>query len=130
DVMAYCPFYDPALRIALAPRGLSLAEQTAFIEENLLSAHALFLVLGTGFSEGIDLLGGHVDMAMVVGPALPEVNPLQEARREAFQHLGSEAAFDRAYRIPAMIKVNQALGRLVRAPGHRARILLHCRRFT
>ena len=27
-------------------------------------------------------------------------------------------------------KVNQALGRLVRAPGHSARVLLHCRRFA
>jgi Rad3-related DNA helicase len=29
-----------------------------------------------------------------------------------------------------MIKVNQALGRLVRAPGQWARVLLHCRRFA
>jgi Rad3-related DNA helicase len=29
-----------------------------------------------------------------------------------------------------MQKVNQALGRLVRAPGKRARILLHCERFA
>ena len=29
-----------------------------------------------------------------------------------------------------MAKVNQALGRLVRAPGQRARVLLHCRRFA
>jgi DNA excision repair protein ERCC-2 len=36
---------------------------------------ALFLVLGSGFAEGIDLLGGRVEHAMVVGPALPEVNP-------------------------------------------------------
>ena len=28
-----------------------------------------------------------------------------------------------------MTKVNQALGRLVRAPGQRARVILHCRRF-
>jgi Rad3-related DNA helicase len=29
-----------------------------------------------------------------------------------------------------MQKVNQALGRLVRAPGQFARVLLHCRRFA
>jgi Rad3-related DNA helicase len=29
-----------------------------------------------------------------------------------------------------MRKVNQALGRLVRAPGQTARVLLHCRRFA
>jgi Rad3-related DNA helicase len=28
-----------------------------------------------------------------------------------------------------MTKVNQALGRLVRAPGQHARVVLHCRRF-
>jgi hypothetical protein len=28
-----------------------------------------------------------------------------------------------------MAKVNQALGRLVRAPGQHAKVLLHCRRF-
>ena len=29
-----------------------------------------------------------------------------------------------------MMKINQALGRLVRAPGQHARVLLHCRRFA
>ena len=67
---------------------------------------------------------------MVVGPALPEVNPVQRAKLAAFEELGRDAAFDRVYRIPGMQKVNQALGRLVRAPGQRARVLLHCRRFA
>jgi Rad3-related DNA helicase len=67
---------------------------------------------------------------MVVGPALPEVNPVQRAKLAALAGLGREAAFDRVYRIPGMQKVNQALGRLVRAPGQSARVLLHCRRFA
>ncbi|MCC5841462.1 MAG: PhoH family protein [Opitutales bacterium] len=129
DVRVYAETLDTGFRIALPPRGLSLAEQRAFIEENLLLADALFLVLGSGFSEGIDLLGGRVEAAMVVSPALPEVNGLQEARRRELHHLDRDAAFERIYRLPAMMKINQALGRLVRAPGHRARILLHCRRF-
>ena len=41
-----------------------------------------------------------------------------------------EDAFALAYVRPGMRKVNQALGRLVRAPGHTARVLLHCRRFA
>jgi Rad3-related DNA helicase len=44
--------------------------------------------------------------------------------------LDRDAAFRRVYQLPGMTKVNQALGRLVRAPGHHARILLHCRRFA
>ena len=68
--------------------------------------------------------------AMVVGPALPEVNPVQKARMENLSHLGREGAFERVYAVPGMQKVNQALGRLVRAPGQRATVLLHCCRFV
>ncbi len=115
---------------ALQPRRSDLSAQNAWIKLSLEEGRALFLVLGSGFAEGIDLLGGRVAHAMVVGPALPEVNPVQRARLAAFGQLGRDAAFDRVYRIPGMQKVNQALGRLVRAPGQRARVLLHCSRFA
>jgi len=115
---------------ALQPRRGELAEKSTWIEGALEEGLALFLVLGSGFAEGIDLLGGRVSHAMVVGPALPEVNPVQRARLAELAHLGRDAAFERVYRIPGMQKVNQALGRLVRAPGQRARVLLHCRRFA
>ena len=110
---------------ALQPRRSELSAQNAWLDGALGEGRALFLVLGSGFAEGIDLLGGRVAHAMVVGPALPEVNPVQKARLAAFAHLGRDAAFDRVYRIPGMQKVNQALGRLVRAPGQSARVLLH-----
>jgi len=121
----------PGLRVALQPKLRDLAAQTAWVDESLLLADALFLVLGSSFAESIDALGGRITHAMVVGPALPEVNAVQrarlaEARRDG---LGREDAFRRVYQIPGMTKVNQALGRLVRAPGQRARVLLHCRRF-
>jgi Rad3-related DNA helicase len=115
---------------ALQPRRGDLAAQGAWISWALDEGRALFLVLGSGFAEGIDLLGGRVSHAMVVGPALPEVNPVQRARLAELEPLGRDAAFDRVYRIPGMQKVNQALGRLVRAPGQSARVLLHCRRFA
>jgi len=115
---------------ALQPRRGELSAQKAWVSEALDQGLALFLVLGSSFAEGIDLLGGRVSHAMVVGPALPEVNPVQRARIAAFDQLGREAAFERVYRIPGMQKVNQALGRLVRAPGQTARVLLHCRRFA
>ncbi|HYC72621.1 MAG TPA: helicase C-terminal domain-containing protein [Opitutaceae bacterium] len=120
------------LRVAVQPRLSDLAAQHAWMDENLALADALFLVLGGSFAEGIDLLGGRVTHAMVVGPALPEVNAVQRARLAAFERagLGRDAAFRRVYQAPGLQKVNQALGRLVRAPGHRARVLLHCRRFA
>ncbi|AHF89410.1 helicase [Opitutaceae bacterium TAV5] len=120
----------PAMRVALQPRLNDLAAQTAWVEESLALTDAVFLVLGSSFAEGIDALGGRVSHAMVVGPALPEVNAVQKARLAALRGLPREEAFRRVYQVPGMQKVNQALGRLVRAPGQRARVLLHCRRFA
>ncbi|MBI5691589.1 MAG: helicase [Verrucomicrobia bacterium] len=127
----------PALRLAVQPRLRDLAAQSAWVEESLALADALFLVLGSSFAEGIDSLGGRISHALVVGPALPEVNPVQRARlTEATSRLAADtpasarsAAFRLVYQIPGMTKVNQALGRLVRAPGQHARVILHCRRF-
>jgi Rad3-related DNA helicase len=121
----------PGLRVALQPKLRDLAAQSAWVDESLLLTDALFLVLGSSFAESIDTLGGRIGHAMVVGPALPEVNAVQRARlaEAARSSLSREAAFRRVYQIPGMTKVNQALGRLVRAPGQRARVVLHCRRF-
>ncbi len=119
----------PHVRVAQQPRVRDLAAQTAWVESSLTSADTLFLVLGSSFSEGIDALGGRISHAMVVGPALPEVNAVQRARLAEFAPLGRDAAVRRVYQLPGMTKVNQGLGRLVRAPGQHARVLLHCRRF-
>ncbi|MFT3828421.1 MAG: helicase C-terminal domain-containing protein [Opitutaceae bacterium] len=130
SVAQTCAASHPALRIAQQPRGLDLAKQAEFIESALSASDALFLVLGTGYTEGIDLLGGRVTHALVVGPALPEVNAVQRAKLAHCHAKGREAAFRLVYQVPGMQKVNQALGRLVRAPGHHATVLLHCRRFS
>lgn len=120
----------PDLRCVIQPRGVDLPAQRAFIEESLLLADVIFLVLGGTMAEGIDLLGGRVSRAVVVGPALPEVNAVQRARIASSRAPDREGAFREVYQIPGMIRVNQALGRLVRAPGQRAKVLLHCRRFA
>ncbi len=120
----------PELRCATQPRGIDLPAQRAFLEESLLLADIILLVLGGTFAEGIDLLGGRVRRAVVVGPALPEVNAVQRARLAASRAPDRDTAFREVYQIPGMVKVNQALGRLVRAPGQRAKVLLHCRRFA
>lgn len=120
----------PSVRAAIQPRQGDLAAQSSWVDESLALSDALFLVLGSSFAEGIDVLGGRISHAMVVGPALPEVNAVQKARLAALPRLTREEAFRRVYQIPGMQKVNQALGRLVRAPGQRAKVLLHCRRFA
>ncbi|MBL9201410.1 MAG: helicase, partial [Opitutaceae bacterium] len=122
----------PGVRASLQPRVRDLAAQAQWVEQALALADALFLVLGSSFAEGIDALGGRITHAMVVGPALPEVNAVQRARlaQAARAGLSRDEAFRRVYQIPGMTKVNQALGRLVRAPGQRAHVILHCRRFA
>lgn len=118
------------LRVAMQPRIRDLQAQAKWVEESLLLSDTLFLVLGSSFAESIDLLGGRISHAMVVGPALPEVNAVQHARMAELDRQGCDVAFRRVYQVPGLQKVNQALGRLVRAPGQHAKILLHCRRFA
>ncbi|NDV61702.1 hypothetical protein G0Q06_04495 [Puniceicoccales bacterium CK1056] len=117
-----------SLRCELQPRDLNLEKQNEFLESALLFNDVLFLVLGSRFSEGIDALGGRVSQAIVVGPALPEVNGLQKAR-EALATGNSTSRFHAVYLIPGLRKISQALGRLVRSPDQRARVLLHGKRF-
>ena len=120
------------LRASVQPRSAGLGVQAAWVAASLAAADALFLVLGSSFAESIDLLGGRITHALVAGPALPEVNAIQRSRLGELERggLAHAAAFRRVYQIPGMQKVNQALGRLVRAPGQRAHVLLHCRRFA
>jgi DNA excision repair protein ERCC-2 len=129
NIQAYLDALNPALRIQVQPRGVDLAEQEAFIDQGLLIADALFLILGSSYAEGVDKLGGQIDIAMVVGPALPEVNPVQTAKMEAHPRSERSAAFEQVYLIPAMRRIHQALGRIVRAPGQRAKVLLHGQRY-
>ncbi len=130
-IRTYVEAIDPGLRVAMQPRGAGLPEQMLFLDEALLTAHAIFLVLGGSFAEGIDRLGGEVERALVVGPAVSEPNAVNKARQARFEKTtDADEAFRRTYLAPGLLKVAQALGRLVRAPGQHAKILLHCRRFA
>jgi len=120
----------PQFRTTLQPKGLgSLSEQTSYLEMSIALEDILLLILGSSFAEGIDALGGRIRVATIVSPALPEANFIQDTRRRRHESLGRDG-FERAYLHPGILKVNQALGRLARAPGHRVKALLHCQRFA
>lgn len=121
-------FKHPGIRVAIQPKDLALEQQNMFLESSLMFQDVILLVLGSRFSEGIDSLGGRMRTAIVVSPALPEVNSLQR-EKEARVPGGKAVAFRKTYLIPGMRKISQALGRLVRNPQHSARILLHGKRF-
>lgn len=130
NVCQYVGALRPELRIQIQPRGGDLSEREAFIEEGLLCSDALFLILGSSFAEGIDQLGGRVYLAVVVGPALPEMDLVQETRKRNVDAATPDEAFQKTCIEPAMCRIHQALGRLIRAPGQQAKILLHGKRFA
>ncbi|CAA6678460.1 MULTISPECIES: ATP-dependent DNA helicase [unclassified Lentimonas] len=130
NIKTYLEALNPVARVQVQPRGVDLAEQETFIDEGLLMADALFLILGSSYAEGVDKLGGRIDIAMVVGPALPEVNAIQNAKMGTYHSTERDLAFKDVYIIPAMRRIHQALGRIVRAPGHRAKVLLHGKRYS
>jgi len=130
NIKSYLDALNPGARVQVQPRGVDLAEQETFIDQGLLMADALFLILGSSYAEGVDKLGGRIDIAMVVGPALPEVNAIQDAKMDIHPSTERDAAFTDIYIIPAMRRIHQALGRIVRAPGQRAKVLLHGKRYN
>jgi Rad3-related DNA helicase len=130
NIKTYLNALTPEACVQVQPRGVDLAEQENFIDEGLLIADALFLILGSSYAEGIDQLGGRINIVMVVGPALPEVNAIQDAKMQAYPSLDRTTAFKDIYIIPAMRRIHQALGRIVRAPGHHAKVLLHGKRYN
>lgn len=93
-----------------------------FSEEN---SHSVvgFVVMGGIFGEGIDLAGDCLSGAVIVGVGLPGIS----LEREVIRHHFSEnhmSGFDYAYRIPGLIRVFQAAGRVIRTENDRGSILL------
>lgn len=101
-----------------------LEEFTEETEETLVG----FCVMGGIFSEGIDLIGDRLIGAAVVGTGLPQVNCEREILKGYYDEKG-EQGFDYAYRYPAMNKVLQAAGRVIRTKEDTGAILLMDERF-
>ena len=129
EVMDELKLIQPNAMVSLQSKRTTLSEQHTWLDSAINTTDAIFLILGSSFAESIDSLGGVIDYAMVVSPALPEVNSVKRAQLGLLSNLSKDEAFQRVYRIPGMQKINQALGRLVRSPGQKTRVILHCRRF-
>jgi Rad3-related DNA helicase len=129
-VMTHFSQLHPEFSWNVQPQNVSPDKLMKFLDESLNTTDVISLILGGSLGESVDHLGGRIDMAIIVGPALPEVNLLQQAKIQELEHLGREEAFHQVYQIPGMTRINQALGRLARHPDHRAKVLLHCQRFS
>jgi Rad3-related DNA helicase len=88
-----------------------------------------FAVLGGAFAEGIDLPGDRLIGAFIATLGLPPFDAFNEALKARL-----EARFGRgddyAYRIPGLIKVVQAAGRVIRGPEDRGTLVLMDDRFA
>lgn len=98
-----------------------------FQEENQKSLLA-FCVLGSIFSEGIDLLGERLIGVFIVGTGLPKVCMERDMIRNYFDR-GEKKGYDYAYAYPGMNKVLQAAGRVIRSAKDMGTIVLMDDRF-
>lgn len=89
----------------------------------------IFAVQGGTFSEGIDYPGNSLIGAIIVGPALPKFD-LERERLKDYYQKHYNAGFDYAYTYPAMTRVIQSAGRVIRSEKDRGLIVLMDQRFV
>lgn len=87
-----------------------------------------FCVLGSHFSEGIDLTEDKLIGVIVVGVGMPQINRERDIIKEQLNE--NNKGFDYAYVYPGMIKVLQAVGRCIRTSKDRGVILLLDNRYS
>lgn len=106
----------PDVRVWFQTRSMSAQQRTQFLGEFSPNGSGVgFAVLGGAFSEGIDLPGQRVSGAFIATLGLPPSNPVNDMMRQAMEGAFC-AGYDYAYLIPAIRKVVQAAGRVVRGP--------------
>ena len=88
----------------------------------------LFAVQGGVFAEGVDYPGDMLIGALIVGPPLPTFDLEREVLREYYEN-NHGLGFHYAYIYPAMAKVIQAAGRVIRSEEDRGLIVLMDKRF-
>jgi DNA excision repair protein ERCC-2 len=85
-------------------------------------------VLGGGYSEGVDLPGEQLRSVVIVGPGLPQLDRDTRLQQAWYAERGRDG-FAYACLYPALQRVNQALGRVVRSAEDRGAALLVDPRF-
>lgn len=104
-------------RCVVQKQGMSITERNRFLscfragrDETLVG----FCVLGGAFAEGVDLRGDKLIGTIIVGMGLPKLSAHQNILQNYFEET-RENGYDYAYTYPAMIKIQQAAGRVIRS---------------
>jgi DNA excision repair protein ERCC-2 len=99
-----------------------------FNEENE-TTHVGFCVLGSHFSEGVDLTNDKLIGVIVIGVGMPQIGVDRDIVKKHFDSK-SHNGFDYAYTYPGMIKVLQAAGRCIRTNKDKGIIMLIDSRYS
>jgi DNA excision repair protein ERCC-2 len=121
----------PTFQVLKQEREMKLPDVKTFLEvlERADRPTVIFAVQGGVFAEGVDYPGDMLIGALVVGPALPSFDLEREILRDYYdQNYGS--GFDYAYTYPAMAKVVQSAGRVIRSPTDKGVVILLDQRFV
>ncbi|MEM2535226.1 MAG: helicase C-terminal domain-containing protein, partial [Candidatus Nezhaarchaeales archaeon] len=91
---------------------------------------SLVSVVGGRLTEGIDISSYLMPVAVIVGLPMPEPTPYNLKKIEKLRSLGFENAHEVVFVEPAMRRVAQTVGRLIRSPSDEAVAILMDRRYT
>ncbi|MFG6665646.1 ATP-dependent DNA helicase [Halomonas sp. HNIBRBA4712] len=110
-------------------RAMAEAEREAFLARFTPGGRGVgFAVLGGAFGEGVDLPGDRLIGAFIATLGLAPFNAFNEALKARLEtRFGEGEAY--TYRIPGMIKVVQAAGRVIRSPEDEGVVVLMDDRF-
>lgn len=123
---------SPQLELAAQRRGATAAQTEEFLAYLGPRDERSFVglaVLGGTFSEAVNLPGDRLLGVVIVGLGLPPPDPRREAIREAFE-ASDGAGSDYAYLFPALTKIVQAAGRVIRSETDKGFALLVDDRFS
>ena len=111
-------------------RGMAEPERDAFLARFTPEGQGIgFAVLGGAFAEGVDLPGERLIGAFIATLGLPPFDDFNEALKARLQARFGRGD-DYAYRVPGLIKVVQAAGRVIRGPEDRGTVVLMDDRFA
>ncbi|MBT2771704.1 ATP-dependent DNA helicase, partial [Halomonas sp. ISL-60] len=120
----------PEVPVFSQTRGMPEAEREAFLARFTPGGKGIgFAVLGGAFAEGIDLPGDRLIGAFIATLGLPPFNDFNEALKARLSARFGQGD-DYTYRIPGMIKVVQAAGRVIRSPEDEGVVVLMDDRFA
>ena len=89
----------------------------------------LISVMGGRLSEGIDIPSSIMPIAIIVGMPIPEPNPYSLKKVKKLREQGLKNPYGTVFIEPAMRKVAQTIGRLIRSPHDKATIILMDKRY-